>query len=303
MSDLVDLSWDLACKACETDDTTLIAQALSALPKQKDPDALIQSSLWEAINNNATNVLKYLVEHGAQAWALRPLSVTGATKETIEILLAHGWDINTRVVSTSGGDTEPFMWHIVRDEDLVVWCLEHGAYVVPTNQKPLRNDEITSCQRSCRQVLERAAARGSIATFKLLSSKGAPLGWRTLHFAAEGAAISLATRAEDAEARLDMVRYLIDVVGLDVNALDRPAGRRLGGYWGTPICYVAEIAAVKHSIRDITWLLLDRGADPAPALKQAVSPDYEVFAADVEAWKVEGRSASQQGGSSKCIVQ
>jgi hypothetical protein len=303
MSDLEDSGWDLARKACETDDTTLIVQALSAFPKHKDPDLLISPSLSKAIHNNATNVLKYLVKHGVQAWALWPLSVTGATKETIEILLAHGWDINTRMVSVSGGNSEPFMWHIVDNGELAVWCLEQGAYVVPTNQKPLCKDEITSCQLSCPQVLERAAARGSIATFKLLSSKEAPLGWRTLHFAAEGAAISLAMRAEDAEARMEMVRYLIDVVGLDVNALDRPAGRRWGGCLGTPICYVAGIAAVKHSVRDIIWLLLDKGADPAPALKQAESPDYEVFAADVEAWKAAGRSALQQGGISKCIVQ
>lgn len=84
------------------------------------------------------------------------------------------------------------------------------------------------------------------------------------------------------EDRLAMVRHLIDNLGMDVNALVQLPG--------VPNCHEAPIEYIEGSLvrtgdtRDITWLLLDRGANPAPAYRIA-KKDYPKFIEDVEAWK------------------
>jgi len=94
-----------------------------------------------------------------------------------------------------------------------------------------------------------------------------------------------------------MVRHLLDVVGLDVNAPDQPVGSKiLPMRLGTPICYIPGSAMLERDTRELTWLLLDRGADPTPALEIA-KRDYPKFAEDVKAWK------AKQGGDCKCCVQ
>jgi hypothetical protein len=51
-----------------------------------------------------------------------------------------------------------------------------------------------------------------------------------------------------------MVRYLLDVIGLDVNAPDQPLG-----LLGTPICFIPLQG--KKSMQELIWLLLNGGAD------------------------------------------
>jgi hypothetical protein len=93
------------------------------------------------------------------------------------------------------------------------------------------------------------------------------------------------------EERMAMLRHLIDIVGLDVNADDKPPG----GYRllrpGTPMEYIVDITDIGKDTRDITWLLLDRGADPTPVYQSVKrkgyctdSPETLVFE-HVEAWK------------------
>ena len=94
-----------------------------------------------------------------------------------------------------------------------------------------------------------------------------------------------------------MVRHLLDVVGLDVNAPDQPLGSEvLPRHSGTPICYIPDSTMLVRDTRELTWLLLDRGADPTPALEIA-KVEYPKFAEDVEAWK------GKQARDSKCSVQ
>jgi hypothetical protein len=303
-------TWNLAKLACELDDTSLIEEAFSDCTEQEDPVGLLRYSCRHAIQNNAEQVLHYLIEEQSlYVRNLRPTDVGGKRRSTaiLDILLAHGWDINWRETSTSKSvhDAEPFMWKVVDDADMVVWCLEHGASVFPVHQEPLRKDDITTSQYRCKQVLECAAARSSVATFELLRSKGAPLGWRTLHLAVSNAAFALDahhTRSPADEKRwtedrllnkptklaerMDMVRHLIDVVGIDVNALDHPIGKKRFDRMGTPICYVADLDGIDHT-RELIWMLLDRGADPAPGLQTAKSVEHATFADDVEAWKLE----------------
>jgi hypothetical protein len=108
------------------------------------------------------------------------------------------------------------MW-LVTDVEMVKWYLDHGASVHPRDQEPIKDDAITDSQRGCQQILEEDAAWGSIETFELLRSKGTPLGWRPLHLAVETATYFRPSYLDDDEnhaSRMDMVRHLIDVVGL-----------------------------------------------------------------------------------------
>jgi hypothetical protein len=165
---------------------------------------------------------------------------TQTSKATLEYLLAYSWDINTRR-SESGSYLEPFMWRLVTDGDMVSWFLEHGVSVHPKDQEPLRDDIITPCQLSCPPIVEKAAAWSSIEIFELVRSKGAPLGWRSLHLGIETATLyaekvdeqerveekrKQGGRAEKYAERLAMIHHLLDVVGLDVNT---PINHRVGG--------------------------------------------------------------------------
>jgi len=98
---------------------------------------------------------------------------------------------------------------VVQDSNLVRWCLDHGARRVdiPTDSLRMNADGTTSYTtgRPRPTILGAAAAKGTIETFELLRSLGAPLDRRTLHIAVE-------------KRRMDMIRHLLEVVGLDVNA-------------------------------------------------------------------------------------
>lgn len=123
---------------------------------------------------------------------------------------------------------------------------------------------------------------GTVTTFELLRSKGAPLGWRPLHLA-----IKAATHASSSQEgnRMATVLHLLDVVGIDVNALDQPTGSKaLPTRLGTPICYIPGARVPNIDIKNLTWLLLDRGADPTPAFEWAKLYHPE-FVEDVKAWK------------------
>ena len=326
-------SWNLARSACEKDDTSLLERAISTCSEKDDPDGLRHYIARHAIQNNAAKVLAYILDQGYNVQSLAPTVVAGdgRSKAILEILLAHGWDINYRNTQDSGPDAEPFLWHAVKDAELVHWCLEHDASVFARGQEPLSDAELTRSQRACGTVLERAAASATVSTFELLRSKGAPLGWQPLHLAVESAAIAahvlMKRRSEKNDAeneshhaeteskeqaqakiyteRLAMLRHLLDVVKLDVNALDHPVGRRPGGRLGPPICYVATLSGMHgmHVMREVTWLLLDRGADPSPGLEEAEASGHETFAGDVEAWKAQSGGGEGKSTRSGCNVQ
>ena len=73
---------------------------------------------------------------------------------------------------------------------------------------------------------------------------------RTLHQAVDTAGVSGGHRFE-------MVKYLVEELGLDVNALDGGEGRP--NFWGTPLCYAAHW---QSGGKDVVQYLLDHGADP-----------------------------------------
>ncbi|KFY81731.1 hypothetical protein V498_08699 [Pseudogymnoascus sp. VKM F-4517 (FW-2822)] len=288
---------DLLRRACENDDTTLLDQAIS-MTAAVDLDNFYAIARSDAIGNNAMAILNDFIKRGVRVAPRWPSDAIGASKETLEFLLTQGWDINAR--GDSPNDKLPFMWLVATDHEMVKWCLEHGASVHPRGQEPFRDGVTTKSRRECPQVLEKVARWGSIATFELLRSKGAPPGWRSLHLAVETATYGRPEEVTDFinhDERMAMVHHLLDVVGLNVNAPDQPVGSTvLPMHLGTPICYIPGSAMLERDTRELTWLLLDRGADPTPALEIA-KRDYPNFAEDVKAWK------AKQGDDSKCCVQ
>jgi hypothetical protein len=366
-------AWSLAHTACEGNDTTLMTQALATLSKVYETQSLYDYWLQEAIRHDAANVVKQLIERGVDVKHIRPPFVACKTKyrirwsstEILELLVANGWDINTRSRGLCGRDAEPYIWRVVGNIDLVRWCLEHGANVQFKDYDPPPDLRRERCLVPFTPILDRAAESSSIETFELLRSHGAPLGWRTLHSAIQAAThyapkedhterleeekkdpeyveekkdsedveekkvsedveekkdskdveekkdpedveekkdpecVEEKKDSEDVEEKKDpeyaemyaeriaMVHYLLDVVKLDVNAPDQPAGRNAVMHNGTPICYIPGSDITDTDTRELTWLLLDRGADPTPALVVAEQSLYPRFIKYVEEWKAQ----------------
>ncbi|KAH7091200.1 hypothetical protein FB567DRAFT_268347 [Paraphoma chrysanthemicola] len=291
----------LAERACLTNNPAFLEQALS---QTADDDLYFihDRTRAHAVRNNATAVLDKLVELGVSFADVSSKDAWGGgqtSTATLEFLLAHGWDINKRAEYST--EAQPLMWFTVRNIEMVKWCLEHGASVHPRDMEPIQDNVITQSQRSCEQILEHVVATGDIATFELLRGKGASLGWRCLHRAVEQAAHSDPAREDAATAaaydkRMAMVLHLLDVVKLDVNAPDQPVDAKVPNRLGTPICYIPGSGTSVEDTRELTWLLLDRGADPTPALKIA-QDEYPQFIEDVKAWR------ARKGDSNKCCIQ
>lgn len=252
---------------------SLIAEAISIASGPDPPNPVVkifERGLMSALRNQAPRVLSYLLDHGASVnWVLpwmigSNLEPEKPSLEVLEILVAHGWDINSR-----GPDCTdwPLLWRVTGYHDLVEWCLDHGASVyIPCDTPPTDAHGVSRVPH--RPLLEVAAAAGTVATFELLRDKGAPLTRRTLHEAVKYATICAPSHqsVHDTlfERRMDMVRHIVDVLGIDVNAEEWWPGE----VGGTPMCFVANFKASSKDTRKLIWFLLDHGAD----LNRAGSP-------------------------------
>lgn len=219
---------------------------------------LIERNFKRSVQRGAIRVLNYLLDQGADiniitaGDIINREEIVKPSREVLEILIANGWDVNNR----RSHNNWPLLRCITSYPDLVEWCLAHGAKVdLPGDIPPL---------------LEICAESSTVATFELLRAKGAPLGRRTLHLAVEYAAIyapydSPSDTPSDIDMalhnvlfknRMDMVRHLVDVVGLDINAKEPYPGK----FCNTPLCYMAH-RNTNQDFRELIWFLLDRGAD------------------------------------------
>ncbi|PTB42622.1 uncharacterized protein TrAFT101_008288 [Trichoderma asperellum] len=259
----------LTIEACKNDDVSLMVLAISLASKPESRNTVqevIQAGLNRSLRRTAPKILSYLLDHGADvgtvyAHMIGPSEEPGKPSlEMLEMLIAHGWDIDARHPRTSW----PLLWSVLRYPDLVEWCLAQGASVYLPGDTPPRNaNGVGETPRE--SLLVCAAKHATVATFELLRERGAPLERRALHEAAEFAAIyalpygSAADPAHVAlfRERVDMVRHLVDVVGLDVNSQEAWPGKCRG----TPLYYIARRNNRKDA-REVIWFLLDRGADP-----------------------------------------
>ena len=197
-------------QGCVTNKLTEVLNGIKAAftnNPQKDQE-LLAWSVRRAVYNGNTEILRHLLEHeGAHPDRLPPGMVAlSASIPLLQILFDHGWDINQSDGALGGGKI--LLQYVCGDESLVHWCLDHGALVEDRHPDPYR----------CPPLLELVAARNTVEIFKLLQSRGAQLGPRTLHYAASAAA---SHHDDELRAiRMAMVKYLVDEFGLDVNVMD-----------------------------------------------------------------------------------
>lgn len=165
---------------CEQNDIALLDHAISTALVD-DLTEFFRRLRSIAIDEGANDILYALAARGVDFQRLTweyDYHDSKPSFSTLHVLLELGWDINHQEVDRFGAVTEPFMWKwwCVQDYDLILWCLKHGASVHPRIPQSYR-------WRAPPPILEKVAYSGSIATFELLRSAGAPLGWRTLHMA------------------------------------------------------------------------------------------------------------------------
>lgn len=229
---------------------------LAASESKEVHDAFAQHLLHLFIRNNedASQLLliTYLLEstNVVLSSTARYISNQNSSIPLFELLAAHGWDINQR----DGSDNSRRVLDLVIiDEKHVRWLLDHGVQVRCSDPEP---------------PLDLCARLGSLATFKLLQHHGAEISRRTLHYAAQAATACGAAPAKlpsegpetGTKDRVDILRYLIKELKMDVNMLDDDSGNPLdnSGHWGTPLGYAA---AQPQGAEVVRWLLA-QGSNP-----------------------------------------
>ncbi|KAI9662761.1 MAG: hypothetical protein M1829_006156 [Trizodia sp. TS-e1964] len=290
--------------ACKADSGSLLSHALAFVSSPESEQETLNMAVGMAIPRNACKVLTLLLEQGAKVPEESNLRIEeGPSPEILDILLAHGWDINARRAGL-----RPFLWGVVYDGDLVAYGLKNGATTIPLDLQLATESERLTDQIACPPILELAASQSTVATFELLRSHGAPFGPRMLHMAAQSARANhnngQGRRVKGLEGglsdkdlallhseRMAMVVHIVDTLGVDPNALDQPAGWSLGNHWGTPLCYVAH----SNPSNEVAHFLLQRGADPDlvvepagwSAMELARRSKNQRFLDLVENWKLQ----------------
>jgi len=251
--------------ACESDDIASLSGRIDAtsLARSTNMQSALERGLRVSARKNSTKVMRYLIEQGANVSRVSAFSLIDIetealpSQETLEILVEHGWDINTRTPGLGG---TPILWYVVGDTNLVKWCLDHGADVDPADDTP------EGAKKHRKPILEVAAAEGNIEVFELLRAKGAPLDFHhgVLPSAVMKASFNVPAAGENPSASfirmLEMIRHLIDVVGCDVNSISYGTYYGSGSHCSTPLCWVA-CHTNSDGVRDLVRLLLDRGGD------------------------------------------
>jgi hypothetical protein len=150
--------------ACRMDDVPLMTELVSEATEHRlvvTTQQLLDIGLDRSVGSNATKVLTYVLEQGADLegqgvyltlpWADHSLP----SRATLDILIAHGWNIDS--CGHTSADT-PLLWKVLGHPELVDWFLSHGASVHLS----------TPANHQLRPILERAAAGGNVALFARL---------------------------------------------------------------------------------------------------------------------------------------
>lgn len=265
------------------------------------------------MHHGSIHVIDYCLSHGADVNKIYAYDVASAdfdaefSEPVVELLMSHGWDIKTQKSDTDW----PLIWYLVDKPESLIWLIDHGSDMLSKREREEARpyDHDFRGRDYCPSLLERAAAEGTVSSFELLRSHGAPLSPRILHVAAlactrhgttdicnqpVGLQQECKVKFEDTgklRERMDMVRHIVTVLKVDVNALDRETGGLLLYCHGTPLCYVAGNRAGPR-LKELTEYLLDRGADPdcpdcngQTAMDRAAAWMKQSFIDIVRAWK------------------
>jgi len=151
------------------------------------------------------------------------------------------------------------LWAVVRDRELVQWCLDHGADVNPPDHTP------QGVVSSRKPLLETAAWVGNIETFELLRARGAPMHYGVFPNAVMAANLSAVEGGTAFTEHMDMLRHLLDVVKCDVNELSYGPHYASGSACVNPLCWIAfhpRPNGTTAETEELICFLLDNGGDP-----------------------------------------
>lgn len=226
-------------KACSTGD--LESAALLAAGDHAPNNAYyLNFGLVSAIIHKQLDIVRYLLSHGAVIDdSVTAMAVKAASLPVFEILLSHGWDVNT---SFLGGQTA--LLNLLPHVELIKWLLAHGAD--PNLGPPLSPQPRSLPATDSGAVLDTAASIAIPETFGLLLQHGAKLE-NSLPLHATAASTS---KADDES--IPMMEYLLHL-GVDIDGSDEARGFRA---LGTPLHY-----AIREKMTERVKFLLMRGSN------------------------------------------
>jgi hypothetical protein len=253
--------------SCKTNDIPALSRVLETT--YNDP-TFLNFALRQSLTAGHISLTRFLLEEKhVSASDLTPQSLPKQlTTELLQLLVDHGFDINKPENTRRPGRGGYLLQRICHDKELVKWCLEHGAKV---------NDIFTDPYSSL-PLLQTVASLGTVPIFKLLSSEGAPLERRILHVAAGNVGSRPSNDLDGVrfKRRMEMMQYLVEEIGLDMNQLD--AEESMGNFWGTPLCYATRSP---FDEAEVVRFLLEKGANPY--IKERMDGYHDAFSYAKEA--------------------
>lgn len=263
---------------------------------------LLDSALKSAVEKGKIAPAEYLINEGADVSTLSVLDV--AHKPSIALwsaLKSEGYDFDQFADKDSIHKGRSVIYKVTHEESLVRWLIEECGVRIDLGEEDYWHEPRPPL------LLQTCASLGSVACFKLIKERGAKVGRRTLHEAVKAAAINGcdpelsdkdtpgkklegATKVgaecglEDLPLekhkrnREEMLRYLVDELHLDVNAMDtedeKIDGLRKPSSRGRPLDYAVgwEPDEDRASNAVLRWLV-KKGADPNIALRKFDSAD------------------------------
>jgi hypothetical protein len=297
--------------ACENDDVSMLSEQLQKATSAASPENLqrvLQTCVRDAAWNNSTKVVACLIDHGADVAQITARTLVDTINDTLpslemlNLLAKYDWDVNNR---NPGPRDDPLLWYVVRDTELVKWCLDHGAVV------DVEDDTPPGVRQRRKPILECAAVSSSIEAFEVLRASGAPVSYShgILPSAVMAISLHLPLTDEDSGSEcykrlMTMIRHLVDVVGCDVNSASYGSYYGSGSTCSTPLCW---IACHKHrGARELVRFLLDRGGDvdlagpredglEIPSARMAAMRGHNSYFLDLVAeWKAEQKSCASE---------
>jgi hypothetical protein len=252
--------------------------------------------------------MAYLIEQGADVTQITGTSLVDTINDTLpslevlNLLAEHDWNVNNR---SPGPRDDPLLWYVVRDTELVKWCLDHGAVV------DIEDDTPPGVRRRRRPILGCAAVSSSIEVFELLRASGAPVSHSHGILPSAVMAICLYLPLTDEYSGSEsykrlkaMIRHLVDVVGCDVNSASYGSYYGSGSTCSTPLCWIA--CHKSRGARELVRFLLDRGgnvnlAGPTddaleiPSARMAATQSRNSYFLDLVAeWEAEQESCASE---------
>ncbi|KAL8952170.1 MAG: hypothetical protein Q9222_001908 [Ikaeria aurantiellina] len=232
-------------EAAERGDLSTIQRLLEAWPSEPNPPELssgdyapelwpFKAVLFRAMEKGNTDIAAYILQRGLRIELyVIMLALKLESIDMFQLLLDHGWDINSPV---GDGQSPPCLAHILHNVPLVHWFLSHSA----SPDAPASYTYYTAFIFAC--------VRSPLSTVRLLRIHGASLD-SSLQFAA----------GSNAPDRLEVMRFLIDE-GADIDAVKWAHHPRSYTDFERLALGTALHEAVASGHQDRVTLLRERGA-------------------------------------------